>query len=112
MATPNADGGALSAADVGIAFNGRVPVPPWPGVDDGNHGRRAEKAAEAVSAARLARGIVRQNLIIAGAVKGLLLLMALLGVSFQLWFASFIDVAAGLFCILNANRAAGSREKL
>lgn len=71
-----------------------------------------EKAAEAVSAARLARGIVRQNLIIAGAVKGLLLLMALLGVSFQLWFASFIDVAAGLFCILNANRAAGSREKL
>lgn len=58
------------------------------------------------------RGIVRQNLIIAGAVKGLLLLMALLGVSFQLWFTSFIDVAAGLFCILNANRAAGSREKL
>ena len=108
----NADGGALSAADVGIAFNGLRSGSSLAGVDVAIMADAPEKAAEAVSAARLARGIVRQNLIIAGAVKGLLLLMALLGVSFQLWFASFIDVAAGLFCILNANRAAGSREKL
>lgn len=106
------DGAALAAADVGVAFNGLRSGASLSGVDVAIMADAPEKAADAVAAARVTRGIVRQNLIIAGTVKGLLLLLALLGVSFQLWFASFIDVAAGLFCVLNANRAAGNREKL
>ena len=106
----NSDAAALDEADIGVALNGLTSDGSMESGDVVIMDNEPGKTALAIGAARSTQTIVRQNLILAGAVKFLLLILALLGVTYQLWFASFMDAAVCLACVLNAIRAFSIRS--
>ena len=61
------------------------------------------KLPTAVSIARRTMAIVRQNIIFALAVKGLILLLGAMGIA-NMWAAVFADVGVAVIAILNAMR--------
>ena len=63
-----------------------------------------EKIAQAVKISRKTLSIVKQNIIFALGVKGIVLLLGALGVA-NLWEAVFADVGVALLAVLNALRA-------
>ena len=63
-----------------------------------------EKLPKAIRIARKTMGIVRQNIVFALAVKGLVLVMGATGVA-NMWIAVFADVGVMVLAILNAMRA-------
>ncbi|MBQ7935625.1 MAG: heavy metal translocating P-type ATPase, partial [Clostridia bacterium] len=62
------------------------------------------KIAEAIRIARKTMAIVRQNIVFALSVKGLVLLLGAIGIA-GMWLAVFADVGVMVLAILNAMRA-------
>jgi Cd2+/Zn2+-exporting ATPase len=62
------------------------------------------RIAQAVDVARKTRRIVVQNITLALGVKGLVMLLAAIGVA-NMWEAVFADVGVALLAVLNAIRA-------
>ena len=60
--------------------------------------------ADAVDAGRITRRTVRTTLLAIFLVKALLLVLSLLGVTYQLWFAMLVDVVAGIAGVLVSAR--------
>ena len=65
---------------------------------------KPSKIAQAMKISRRTLGIVRQNIIFALAVKGLVLILSAMGLS-NMWEAVFADVGVAVLAILNAMRA-------
>ena len=65
---------------------------------------KPSKIADAVYIARKTMRIVRQNIVFALVVKGVILLMGALGFA-NMWEAVFADVGVSVIAILNAMRA-------
>ena len=63
-----------------------------------------EKIALAIKTARKTMRIVRQNIVFALGVKGIILVLGALGVA-NMWIAVFGDVGVMVIAILNAMRA-------
>ena len=61
------------------------------------------KVAEAIAIARSTRAIVRQNIILAFAVKGFFIALGILGIA-TMWEAVFADMGVALCAIFNATR--------
>ena len=59
---------------------------------------------KAIRIARKTKRIVMENIIFALSVKGLILILAALGLT-NLWFAIFADVGVAIIAILNSVRA-------
>lgn len=96
---------ALGTADIGVTLNGAVSKNSLDVGDLVIMNGVPEKISQAISMARDTHRIIRQNLLVIGVVKLLLLILALVGVSYQLWFAAFVDMIASVACMLNAYRA-------
>lgn len=99
------DAAMLSAADVGMVLGG---------FDTGDVGRSADvlaldsnvyKVPQAVETARKTARVCREGLIAVLAIKAILLLLGLFGVTNALWFTTLVDGCAGIGCALNAVRA-------
>ena len=69
------------------------------------------KLAQAVRIARKTLSIVRQNIVFALAVKGLVLVLSALGYV-GMWWAVFADVGVAVIAILNAMRAMNVKRYL
>ena len=65
---------------------------------------RASKLAQAIAMARRTLRIANQNIVFALGVKGIFLLMGVLGKA-NMWEATFADVGVSVIAILNATRA-------
>ena len=65
---------------------------------------KPSKLADAIRIARKTRGIVRQNVVFALAVKLLVMVLGAFGVA-NMWEAVFADVGVSVIAILNAMRA-------
>lgn len=100
-----ADAAALGAADVGMVLGG---------FEAGEVARSADvlaldsnvyKVPQAIRIARKTARVCREGLVFVLAVKALLLLLGLFGVTNALWFTALVDVCAGIACGLNAVRA-------
>ena len=65
---------------------------------------KPSKIAVAIATARRTLGIARQNIVIAIAIKVVILVMAALGLA-PMWLAVFGDVGVLIICVLNATRA-------
>ena len=65
---------------------------------------KPSKLADAIRIARKTRGIVRQNVVFALAVKLLVMVLGAFGVA-TMWEAVFADVGVSVIAILNAMRA-------
>ena len=99
------DGAILSAADVGMTLGG---------FDAGENARNADvlamdsdvyKVPVAIECARRTARVCREGLLLAVAVKAVLILLGLLGVTNALWFTTVVDACVGIGCALNAVRA-------
>jgi len=99
------DPAVMGAADIGMILGG---------FDAGENGRNADvlaldsnvyKVPLAVAAARRTVRVCKEGLIFVLAVKALLLLLGLFGVTNALWFTALVDACAGIGCALNAVRA-------
>ncbi|MBR6208925.1 MAG: HAD-IC family P-type ATPase [Oscillospiraceae bacterium] len=98
------DSSSLSAADVGVCLNGLGSETPFQAGDVVIMGRSMTPLADAIDSGKLTQRITRQTLLIILAEKLLLLLLALFGVTYQLWFALMVDVVAGIAGILLSSR--------
>ncbi len=94
----------LTRADVGIAMGALGSDAAIEAADVVLMDDQPAKIAEAVRIARKTMAIVRQNIIFALSVKGLVLLLGALGIA-GMWLAVFADVGVMVIAILNAMRA-------
>ena len=104
VAAGEGENAALACADVGMYLgdlNSEIAEEAQAIALDGS----VTKVAEAFRSAANIRKVLTQGLIGVLAVKALLLLFALIGFRSQLWFAGFLDGAAGIGAVLNAVRA-------
>ncbi len=97
------DAPVLSRADVGIAMGGL-------GSDAAIEAADIVLIADAIGIARRTLSIVRQNIVFALGVKGLVLLLGALGAA-NMWEAVFADVGVSVIAILNASRALQVKKK-
>lgn len=97
------DAPVIARADVGMAMGGLGSDAAIETADVVIMTDRPSKVAEAIQVARKTRQIVVQNIVLAMAVKGLFILIGMLGVA-TLWEAVFADVGVALLAILNAAR--------
>ena len=98
------DAPVLSRADIGIAMGGLGSDAAIEAADIVLMDDKPSKLAEALRISRRTLAIVRQNIIFALAVKGLVLLLSALGLS-NMWQAVFADVGVAVIAICNAMRA-------
>ncbi|MBQ8207498.1 MAG: cadmium-translocating P-type ATPase [Clostridia bacterium] len=98
------DAPVLSRADVGIAMGALGSDAAIEAADIVLMDDKPTKIAEAVKIARKTMAIVKQNIIFALAVKGLVLLLGATGHA-GMWWAIFADVGVMVLAILNAMRA-------
>ncbi len=98
------DAPVLSRADLGIAMGGMGSDAAIEAADIVLMDDDPQKIALAIRLSRRTRAIVRQNIVFALAVKGLILLLGALGVA-TMWEAVFADVGVAVLAILNAMRA-------
>lgn len=105
VGSATADAAMLGAADVGMILGG---------FETGDVGRSADvlaldgnvyKVPVAVDASRKTTRISQEGLILVLAVKAVLLVLGLFGVTNALWFTALVDACAGMGCALNAVRA-------
>ncbi len=98
------DSASLSAADVGACVDGlnsdaALSAGSIVVMDDD-----PAPLADAIDSAKLVRRSIRMTLLICLAVKAVLLVLALAGVTYQLWFAMMVDVVMGIAGILLCSR--------
>ena len=98
------DAPVLSRADIGIAMGGLGSDAAIEAADIVLMDDKPSKIAQAMKMSRRTLGIVRQNIIFALAVKGLVLILSAMGLS-NMWEAVFADVGVAVLAILNAMRA-------
>lgn len=98
------DAPVLSRADIGIAMGGLGSDAAIEAADIVLMDDKPSKIAQAMQISRRTLGIVRQNIIFALAVKGLVLILSAMGLS-NMWEAVFADVGVAVLAILNAMRA-------
>ncbi len=98
------DAPVLTRADVGIAMGALGSDAAIEAADIVLMDDQPAKIAEAIRIARKTMSIVRQNIIFALSVKGLVLLLGALGLA-GMWLAVFADVGVMVIAILNAMRA-------
>ena len=104
------DAPVLSRADVGIAMGGMGSDSAIEAADIVLMDDKPSKIAVAIRIARRTRRIVLQNIILALAVKALILLLGALGRA-NMWEAVFADVGVSVIAILNAMRALRTTPK-
>lgn len=100
------DAPALKKADVGIAIGGLASDETTEAADMIIMTDEASKIATAITLARNTNKIVRQNMVLALGLKGLILLVAAFGIA-SMWIAALADAVFGLVVIINAKRAFG-----
>ena len=98
------DAPVLSRADVGIAMGALGSDAAIEAADVVLMDDKPSKIPQAIGIARKTMGIVRQNIVFALGVKGIVLLLGALGVA-NMWWAVFADVGVMVLAILNAMRA-------
>lgn len=98
------DAPVLSRADIGIAMGAMGSDAAIEAADVVLMDDKPSKIADAVYIARKTMRIVRQNIVFALVVKGVILLMGALGFA-NMWEAVFADVGVSVIAILNAMRA-------
>ena len=104
------DAPVLSRADVGIAMGALGSDAAIEAADIVLMDDAPSRIADAVGIARRTLRIVRQNIVFALGVKGLVLLLGALGTA-NMWEAVFADVGVSVIAILNAGRALQVKEK-
>ncbi len=97
------DAPVLSRADIGVAMGALGSDAAIEAADIVLMDDDLSKLAQAVRIARKTLSIVRQNIIFALAVKGLVLVLSALGYV-GMWWAVFADVGVSVLAILNASR--------
>ncbi|MBQ3275601.1 MAG: HAD-IC family P-type ATPase [Oscillospiraceae bacterium] len=103
------DSACLSAADVGACVNGldsdaALSAGSVVVMDDD-----PAPLADAIDSAKITRRSVRQTILICLVVKAILLVLALAGITYQLWFAMMVDVVMGVAGILLCSRILDGR---
>lgn len=98
------DAPVLSRADVGIAMGALGSDAAIEAADVVLMDDKPSKIPQAIGIARKTMGIVRQNIVFALGVKGIVLLLGALGFA-NMWWAVFADVGVMVLAILNAMRA-------
>ncbi|MBQ8600846.1 MAG: cadmium-translocating P-type ATPase, partial [Clostridia bacterium] len=101
------DAPVLTRADVGIAMGALGSDAAIEAADVVLMDDQPAKIAEAIRIARKTMSIVRQNILFALSVKGLVLLLGAIGIA-GMWLAVFADVGVMVIAILNAMRAVHS----
>lgn len=97
------DAPVLALSDVGIAMGGLGSDAAIESADVVIQNDQPSKVAVAISIGRATRNIVRQNIIGALGVKGVVLILGALGYA-TLWAAVFADVGVALLAVLNSVR--------
>ena len=98
------DSACFSAADIGVCVDGLASETAMQTGSAVIMDKSASPIAGAIDAAKATRSTVRQLLLAVLAVKAVLLILALLGVTYQLWFAAMLDTVAGIAGILFSSR--------
>ncbi len=98
------DAPVLSRADVGVAMGALGSDAAIEAADVVLMDDKPSKLAQAISMARRTLRIANQNIIFALGVKGIFLLLGVLGKA-NMWEATFADVGVSVIAILNATRA-------
>ena len=98
------DAPVLARADVGVAMGALGSDAAIEAADVVLMDDKPSKIAVAIATARRTLGIARQNIVIAIAIKVVILVMAALGLA-PMWLAVFGDVGVLIICVLNATRA-------
>ena len=98
------DTASLSAADVGACVNGlesdaALSAGSVVVMDDD-----AAPLADAIDSAKITKRTVRQTLTVILLIKAILFVLALFGITYQLWFAMMVDVVLGIAGILYSTR--------
>jgi Cd2+/Zn2+-exporting ATPase len=109
------DAAVLAAADIGIVLDGFGDKKE---LSDNSDRKDADiviltgevsKVPEAVMLARGTDAVVRRNLILTLGLRGLVLLLVLLGLA-PMWAALLLETIAGILALFNGTRAAGFRR--
>lgn len=103
------DAPVLAMADVGAAMGGLGSDAAIEAADIVIMDDNPEKLPQAIRIARRTMRIVRQNIVFALGVKGVVLLLGALGFA-NMWIAVFADVGVSVLAILNAMRAMQSKS--
>ena len=103
------DAPSLKMADAGITIGGLASDETNDAADMIIMSDEPSKIASAIALARETNNIVRQNIVLALGLKGLILLLVALGVA-SMWLAALADVAFALIVIINAARAFGIKR--
>ena len=98
------DAPVLSRADVGVAMGALGSDAAIEAADVVLMNDRPSRIATAISIARKTQAIVKQNIVFALGVKGLVLILSAVGLA-NMWGAVFADVGVAVLAILNAMRA-------
>ena len=98
------DAPVLSRADVGIAMGALGSDAAIEAADVVLMNDRPSRIATAISISRKTHAIVKQNIVFALGVKGLVLVLSAVGLA-NMWGAVFADVGVAVLAILNAMRA-------
>lgn len=98
------DAPVLARADIGVAMGGLGSDAAIEAADIVLMTDEPGKLVDAIKIARQTNSIVKQNIVIALGVKGLVLLMGTMGIA-TMWEAVFADVGVALIAVLNAMRA-------
>ena len=94
------DTSSLDAADIGVCVNGLYSRVNLQAGSIAVMDTAADAISDAVEIGRITRKAVRRSLIAVLLVKGLLFLLSLFGVTYQLWFAAMVDAVIGVAGIL------------
>ena len=98
------DAPVLSRADVGVAMGALGSDAAIEAADVVLMDDKPSKLAQAIRMARRTLRIANQNIVFALGVKGIFLLLGVLGRA-NMWEATFADVGVSVIAILNATRA-------
>jgi Cd2+/Zn2+-exporting ATPase len=103
------DAPVLARSDIGIAMGGLGSDAAIEAADIVLMTDEPSKLLKAMAIAKRTRAIVMQNIVFALGVKALILVLGAMGIA-NMWAAVFGDVGVAVIAILNAMRAAFSRE--
>lgn len=98
------DAPVLSRADIGFAMGGIGSDAAIEAADIVLMNDDIEKLATACKIAKKTRQIVVQNIVFCLGIKGIIMLLAIYGLT-SIWFAIFADVGVALLAVMNAMRA-------